>query len=75
MTGERTGHNLAPTTDELLEMASRMMLIRAAEERLGQDSNEGVLPGNVHLYVGQEAVATGVCHNLTCPASAPMAQI
>lgn len=48
-----------------LALYERMQLIRKAEERLGADSRAGVLPGNVHLYIGQEAIATGVCAHLT----------
>lgn len=42
----------------------RMLLIRKAEERLARDFKTGELPGSVHLYIGQEAVATGVCAHL-----------
>jgi pyruvate dehydrogenase E1 component alpha subunit len=42
-----------------------MLLIREVEERLARNFKEGVLPGNVHLYVGEEAVAAGVCAHLT----------
>lgn len=52
-------------TEELLEMFARMMLIRACEEKLGEDSRQGRLPGNVHLYAGQEAIAVGVCRHLS----------
>ena len=54
-----------PTADELLHMYERMLLIRRAEEQLGSDSKAGKLPGNVHLYIGQEAIAVGVCAHLT----------
>jgi pyruvate dehydrogenase E1 component alpha subunit len=42
-----------------------MLLIRRMEERLGEVVKSGELPGSVHLYIGQEAVAVGVCSNLT----------
>jgi pyruvate dehydrogenase E1 component alpha subunit len=35
------------------------------EERLGEVVTSGELPGPVHLYIGQEAVAVGVCTHLT----------
>ena len=41
-----------------------MLLIRRMEEKLSADSAAGVLPGAVHLYIGQEAVAAGVCMQL-----------
>lgn len=43
----------------------RMMLIRKMEERLGEIQKTGALPGPVHLYIGQEAVAVGFCAHLT----------
>ncbi|MFH1796360.1 MAG: thiamine pyrophosphate-dependent dehydrogenase E1 component subunit alpha [Pseudomonadota bacterium] len=42
----------------------RMILIRKAEERLARDFKTGDLPGSVHLYIGQEAVAVGLCSHL-----------
>jgi acetoin:2,6-dichlorophenolindophenol oxidoreductase subunit alpha len=53
-----------PTTEPLLSMFERMTLIRQMEERLRADAAAGRLPGAVHLYIGQEAVAVGVCANL-----------
>ena len=49
----------------LLDLYSRMLRIRLVEERLAQVQAEGELPGPVHLYIGQEAVAVGVCAHLT----------
>lgn len=37
-----------------------MLLIRRFEERVERMVNDGEIPGSVHLYIGQEAVATGV---------------
>lgn len=48
----------------LLEAYRRMATIRAFEERVGADSVAGLIPGFVHLYVGEEASAVGVCMNL-----------
>jgi len=48
-----------------LALLTRMLLIRRMEERLGEVVKSGELPGSVHLYIGQEAVAVGVCCNLT----------
>lgn len=49
----------------LLEAYRRMATIRAFEERVGADSVGGLIPGFVHLYVGQEASGVGICMNLT----------
>ncbi len=51
--------------EELLEMYRRMVLIRRMEEQLARDCAAGKLPGPVHLYVGEEAVAVGVCRHLS----------
>jgi pyruvate dehydrogenase E1 component alpha subunit len=41
-----------------------MVRIRSFEDRLYQLFLQGLLPGTLHQYQGQEAVATGVCTNL-----------
>ena len=48
----------------MLAMYRVMLLIRRAEERLRDDFHAGTLPGGVHLYIGQEAIAAGVCAHL-----------
>lgn len=53
-----------PAPDQQRAMLRTMKLIRAMESRLSQDSLQGLLPGTVHLYIGQEAVAAGVCAHL-----------
>ncbi len=54
-----------PSAQELTGLFERMLLIRRTEERLAADSAAGKLPGAVHLYIGEEAVAAGVCAHLT----------
>lgn len=53
-----------PSRDTLLAMYERMLLIRRMEKQLAADFKNGQLPGAVHLYVGQEAMAVGVCQVL-----------
>jgi pyruvate dehydrogenase E1 component alpha subunit len=48
----------------LVEMYRTMQLIRAFEEAAGQAFRDGRIRGPVHQYVGQEAIAVGVCANL-----------
>ena len=43
----------------------RMLLIRRFEERVYRLFLEGEIPGTLHQYQGQEAVAVGVCDALT----------
>jgi acetoin:2,6-dichlorophenolindophenol oxidoreductase subunit alpha len=55
----------SPTPEQALALYERMLLIRRMEEKLSADAAAGILPGAVHLYIGQEAVAAGVCMQLT----------
>ena len=45
----------------LLDLYRRMLLIRHFEERVKYLFLEGVMPGTIHQYQGQEAIAVGVC--------------
>ena len=53
------------TKETLLGMYERMMQIRTFEEAAGKNFADGKIPGFVHLYAGEEAVAVGVCTHLT----------
>lgn len=55
----------AVSRDTLLDMYRRMVLIRTFEERFKGLVESGAPLGSGHLYVGQEAVAVGVCVNLS----------
>ncbi len=48
-------------TDTLLRWYRIMMRIRIFEETINKKFLEGEIPGFVHLYIGEEAVATAVC--------------
>ncbi len=48
----------------LIQMYRKMLTIRRFEERAAYDYQNGTIPGLVHSYIGQEAVAVGVCTNL-----------
>ena len=47
--------------DELRELLREMLLIRRFEEKVEERFRAGELPGFLHVAIGQEAVATGVC--------------
>ena len=47
-----------------LDLYQTMLLIRKFEEKVSQLFAEGEIPGFVHLYLGEEAIAVGVCSNL-----------
>ena len=54
------GSNYTATKDELLEYYRMMLLIRRFEEKAGQLYGMGHIGGFCHLYIGQEAVVTGL---------------
>ncbi|MDP2964599.1 MAG: thiamine pyrophosphate-dependent dehydrogenase E1 component subunit alpha [Pelolinea sp.] len=49
---------------DYLGIYHRMVLIRRFEERVNELYMKGLIPSTLHLYIGQEAVAVGVCANL-----------
>ncbi len=51
-------------SEELVHLYRVMLTIRRFEERVVIDYQSGAIPGIVHSYIGQEAVAAGVCSNL-----------
>jgi len=50
--------------NELIDIYKTMLKIRKFEEVAMEGSAEGRIPGFIHLYIGEEAIATGVCSNL-----------
>jgi acetoin:2,6-dichlorophenolindophenol oxidoreductase subunit alpha len=50
--------------EKLIEMYTRMLAIRRFEEKAVELFSTGQLPGASHPYIGEEAVAVGVCANL-----------
>ncbi|MCY3865086.1 MAG: thiamine pyrophosphate-dependent dehydrogenase E1 component subunit alpha [Chloroflexi bacterium] len=56
------GSNLS--SERLLAFYRTMVLIRRTEEQLARAHQMGLVPGPCHTYVGEEAVATGVCASL-----------
>jgi pyruvate dehydrogenase E1 component alpha subunit len=63
MTAGQTAVNLDSET--LLHMFRQMVKIREFEEAAARMAEQAKIPGAVHLYVGEEAVAVGVCTELT----------
>lgn len=49
---------------KLLEMYEQMLTIRFFEEKVFELYGQNLVPGTIHLYAGEEAVAVGVCANL-----------
>lgn len=52
--------NPEPTTEEMKKLYEEMLLIRRFEEKAGQLYGMGLIGGFCHLYIGQEAVVTGI---------------
>ena len=50
--------------EKLIWMYEKMIEIRQFEEKIYYLFLQGEMPGTIHLYPGQEAVAAGVCANL-----------
>ncbi len=47
-----------------LRMYRRMLMIRLFEEQVNDLYTRALMPGLAHLYIGEEAVAVGVCEAL-----------
>jgi 2-oxoisovalerate dehydrogenase E1 component len=61
-------HNMSTAVqtkrDLLLRLYRSMQLIRQCEEQLAKSHQRGLIHGACHTYVGQEAIAVGVCAHL-----------
>lgn len=49
------------TKEQALKMYETMSMIRHFEQSVKHDFLAGEIPGFTHLYIGEEAIATGVC--------------
>lgn len=52
------------SSEKLLGLYRRLVLLRRFEERVYYLFLQGEIPGTVHQYQGQEAVAVGICDHL-----------
>jgi pyruvate dehydrogenase E1 component alpha subunit len=52
------------TREKLVEMYRKMLEIRLFEEKVFELYGQNLVPGTIHLYAGEEAVAAGVCSTL-----------
>jgi len=59
---EQKGQALSP--ERLKDFLREMLLIRRFEEKVEERFRAGELPGFLHVAIGQEAVAVGVCRAL-----------
>ena len=56
--------DIAIGTAEMLNLYRTMLVIRRTEEQLVKSYQAGLIHGACHTYIGEEAVATGVCAHL-----------
>jgi len=56
---------LEPDKKTCIELYTTMLEIRRFEEHVAKEFFAGNIPGFAHSYIGQEAIATGVCRHLT----------
>jgi len=54
-----------PSAEETIELYRQMLIIRRTEEQLARAHAQGLVHGACHTYVGEEAIAVGVCAHLT----------
>jgi len=47
--------------EKLIWMYMKMLEMRLFEERIADLYRRGLVPSSAHVYIGQEAVAAGVC--------------
>jgi len=59
-----SGLELNLSKEKLIEMYRKMVEIRSFEEKVFELYAQNLVPGTIHLYAGEEAVAVGVCSNL-----------
>lgn len=64
MSNKETSTTAPLSKQQLLRAYRTMKTIRVFEERIMKEFELGNVPGFVHMYDGQEAIATGVCMNL-----------
>ena len=55
---------MAIDKEKMILMFRTMVRIRRFEERVAREFADGNIPGSVHLYIGEEAVATGAIAHL-----------
>lgn len=56
--------NSLPATETVLSLYRTMVLIREFELKAREVFRTGRMPGFIHVYIGEEAVAAGVCAQL-----------
>ena len=63
-TADQTKISVGVSLERWLRMYRRMQMIRLFEEQVNELYTRALMPGLAHLYVGEEAVAVGICEAL-----------
>jgi pyruvate dehydrogenase E1 component alpha subunit len=61
---KRSGAQPTIVVEKFLRMYRRMQMIRLFEEQVNELYTRALMPGLAHLYVGEEAIAVGICEAL-----------
>jgi acetoin:2,6-dichlorophenolindophenol oxidoreductase subunit alpha len=56
--------NTGTAAEQWIRMYRRMVMIRLFEEQVNELYTRALMPGLAHLYIGEEAVAVGICEGL-----------
>jgi pyruvate dehydrogenase E1 component alpha subunit len=64
MKRKQKGQALDLEKSQLMMIYRKMLEIRLFEEKVYELYGQNLVPGTIHLYAGEEAVAVGVCANL-----------
>jgi pyruvate dehydrogenase E1 component alpha subunit len=56
--------NAGTAAEQWIRMYRRMVMIRLFEEQVNDLYTRALMPGLAHLYIGEEAVAVGICEAL-----------
>ncbi len=58
------GEQMDITKEKLIELYEKMVLIRSFEMKAEEKFYNNEIPGFIHLYIGEEAIATGIIDHL-----------
>ncbi len=64
ITADQSKKDAGIRVDKWLHAYRRMLMIRLFEEQVNELYTRALMPGLAHLYVGEEAVAVGICEAL-----------
>jgi pyruvate dehydrogenase E1 component alpha subunit len=61
---DKSAANSETTAGQWIRMYRQMVSVRLFEEQVNELYTRALMPGLAHLYIGEEAVAVGVCETL-----------